>query len=103
MTDTTIIAAQYKTMAEIKSANKLAGYYFFERASMRFFDSCVESGVYQGRYFVTSEQFHGSQGSEPRKYTVRVCGPDGDIDTVGEFQGYRTKQDAVAAIRRLPR
>lgn len=93
----------YSTMAEIKAANKEAGFYFFERDTMRFFDSRVESKrPLRGRYFITSEQFHGSDGySAPRAYTVREIDSNGNIDTVGEFQQFATYQDARSFIDTL--
>lgn len=74
----------------IKYANRTAGHYYFERSTMRFFNSRVLSRVYEGPggvYFVTSEQFHGSSGvSKPRRYTVRKFHPDtADISTFGPF------------------
>lgn len=72
------------TIADIKAANHVKGGHFFDRSSMRFFDSKILSTVYQGVggvFFVTSEQFHGSRGyTAPRKYTVRQFYPEsGDI------------------------
>ena len=74
---------------------------FFDRATMRFFNSKLHS-VYPGNgvsCFVTSEQFVPSQGAPfPRKYTVkkiRGC----KIDTVGEFQQYGNVSDARAAAK----
>ena len=78
------------TVSEIKAANAAAGYYFFSRDTMKFFRSRVGATVYEGRggiYYVTSEQFVGSDGSSgPRRFTVRQFNPDcGDINTVGPF------------------
>ena len=59
------------TMADIRYANRSKGFHFFDRATMRFFDSRVVSAPYHGTggcFFITSEQFHGSGGySAPRK------------------------------------
>ena len=69
---------------EIKKANRLAGQHFFDFDTLRFFDSVVEPYVYQGpggTFFLTSEQFHGSSGSAPRKWTVRQFTPDGRCKT----------------------
>jgi hypothetical protein len=77
------------TIAEIKQANYAAGQHFFERSTMRFFSSTVLPYVYNGPggiFFVTSEQFHGSQGSAPRRYTVRQFMPEtAEIKTFGPF------------------
>ena len=91
-----------RTMAEIRAANRAAGYYFFERDTMRFFDSRIETrgNAIGGRFFITSEQFHGSNNFHgPRLFTVREAKPSGDIDTVGKFQAYTTIEAARAAAR----
>lgn len=94
--------SEYATISDIKEANKAIGQYFFEPATMRFFSSKLASRtVYGGRYFLTSEQFVGSDGyAAPRKYTIRAC-YDGKIDTVGDFQQYQTIEEARAAVREL--
>ena len=50
-------------------------------------------------YFVTSEQF---DYRSPRLYTVRVCNLEtGDVDTIDEFQGYRSRSTADRRARWL--
>ena len=77
------------------------GSHFFDRDTMRFFNSKLHS-VYPGNgisCFVTSEQFVPSQGSpSPRKYTVKKI-KGCKIDTVGEFQKYSFIDDARAAAK----
>lgn len=92
---------RYQTVADVRAANKAAGRYFFERATMRFFQSRIESTLYGGRYFITSEQCPGV--GHARLYSVREALPDGEIGTVGEFQQYRHIEDAREAARRLAR
>jgi hypothetical protein len=82
--------------------------YFFEPATMRFFDSRLPAHGYRAIdgavYFYTSEQFHGSFGSAPRYYTVRRLNPvTKSIDTVGEFQAFDTAHAANLEARRLAR
>ncbi len=89
----------FKTIAEVRAANKAAGHHFFERSTMRFFDSAVESALYGGRFFVTSEK--GPVAESVRRYTVREAFPDGKVSTSGAFQAYRTLEDAREALRRL--
>lgn len=76
--------------------------HWFSPATMRFFSSRVAqtATLHNGKaYFVSSEQF---RYDSPRFYTIRVCDMrTGDIDTVGEFQQYRSSQQAKAAIRQL--
>lgn len=64
--------------------------HYFEAGTMRFFRSRVLSDCFEGKtevYFVTSEQFRGSDGvCAPRKYTVRAYNPETDnIRTVPPF------------------
>lgn len=101
---------QKMTLAELKAYHSGSGGYFFTRGAMRFFDSRIVRSVYPGAagwYFVTSEQFHPSEGpAHPRKFTIRYMTPDGDINTAKDedgqgFQKYRTAADARAEIRRL--
>ena len=89
------------TMADVRAANRDAGFYFFDRGSMQSFDSTVGRTLYGGRYFITSDQFHGGGIRGPRLYTVREVRPDGSIETVGELQQFETNASAVAEIKRL--
>src|ERR1700689_5396413 len=95
------------TIADIKQANRAAGWHFFERATMRFFGSKILPYAYcgpNGVYFVTSEQFHPSQGQPmPRKYTVRRFNPEtADVDTIGKFN-YQSRQTAREVAKQLAR
>lgn len=91
------------TITEIKSLAMSSGSHFFDADTLRFFSSRVSSRVHVGVsgrrvYFVTSEQYDTGY---VRKYTVRkihVC--NGRIDTVGEFQAYRTSAQAHGAASR---
>jgi len=95
------------TIGNIKYANKQAGFYWFEPATLRFFASRIGRNVYQGAggiYFVSSEQFTESSGyTLGRKYTVRQFNPEtGDVDTVGEFNKL-SRSTAVREAQRLAR
>lgn len=96
------VRPRYRTIEDIQRRNRAAGFYFFEPATMRFFSSRVQSSIYvakDGRaYFVTSER--GTWPGARRLYTVRVAELSGDINTVGEFQGYQTGRAAHAAARK---
>lgn len=70
--------------------------HFFSPGAMRFFNSRVCSDVFptkNGAYFITSEKF---DYKSPRLYTVRFFDLNDDIKTVGEFQGFETKAQAVS-------
>jgi hypothetical protein len=91
----------YRTMDDVIAANKSVGGHWFDRDTMRFFKTRIESGAvalhtedcHKAR-FITSEK--GPDGV--RKYSIREAQPDGSIDTVGEFQQYRTRDAARAAL-----
>ena len=93
MNDTT---TPYATMADVRAANKEAGMNWFSKDSMQFFDSRVETVLYRGRYFITSEQDH--HGGAPRTFTVRYAQDDGDILTIGGFGEHATLTAAMNAM-----
>jgi hypothetical protein len=93
--------AGFRTMAEIRAANKAAGMHYFDPKTMKFFASKIEGGPYGGHYFVTSEKT--GFDSRKRAYTVRKAEADGSIVTVGEFLGFAHKEDAVDHARALAR
>lgn len=77
--------------------------HFFDRSAMRFFKSRVADIGYKNIvtnliYFVTSEKF---DYNTPRLYTVRVLKLDGSIETVNEFQRYKSSNGAHGAAKRL--
>lgn len=90
----------YKTIEEIKEANKAIGHYFFNPNTMKAWASRVLSTVYGGRYFVTSEL---NYDKTKRVYTVREC-IDGDCHTVefnSEKYGNLTKAKAIKLAKKL--
>ena len=86
----------------VKQTNRRAGRYFFSPGATRFFRSRYPNYAYRvgnRAYFVTSEQF---DDHSPRLFTVRVCDmTTGEVDTVGEFQEYRTRYLAGKAVKEL--
>lgn len=88
---------KFFTMDDVRRANERAGHHWFEPETMRFFRSRVGETLYGGRYFVSSEK--GPDGS--RRYSVREAKADGSISTVGEFQGFPNRRQAIAAIRSI--
>ena len=87
----------YKSIDEIKRANKEKGHHFFDSDTMRFFRSRILSYI-EENYFITSEKF--DDGS-PRVYTVRIALEDGTIHSVSEFQQFKTIAQAKAFIKKL--
>lgn len=89
----------FNTIAEIKRLNALMGRHFFTPKTMRFFDSRVESCIYTGNFFITSEKKSFSNNN--RKYTVRQVRSNGTIETRGEFGDYKSFGKAVAFVEEL--
>lgn len=87
----------YTTMDDVQVANRAIGNHWFDRSTMRFFKTRIESRLIAGHRFVTSEQ--GPDGR--RRYSIRDAQPDGTIDTVGEFQGYGSKKAAMVDILKV--
>ena len=70
-------------MFQLIRHNTYAGNHFFSLDAMRFFSSRIQSTPpYKGRVFVTSERF---SCNTPRRYTVRVIDPCGNIETIAPF------------------
>jgi len=87
-----------QTMADVRRNNKEAGGYWFSPDTMRFFRCRIESKLIRGKFFVTSEQ---AGDDHPRLYSIRKYNPEThDIDTVGDFQAFKTRQDALDAIKK---
>lgn len=77
----------FQGMTDVKRANREAGYFFFNRDTLAFFGSKVESSLYDGRVFITSEWdgFDSRDLGYPRGrrvFTVREAHADGHIRTV---------------------
>lgn len=100
------VKPRYRTLEDIRRRNARSGGHWFSSENMRFFGSRIQSSIYvakDGRaYFVSSERDAAGRWwrQARRLYTVRVAELSGDINTVGEFQGYQTGRAAHAAARK---
>ena len=79
--------------------------HWFDKGTMRFFASRLAQTGYENEqsgevFFVTSEQ-DKFRDTNPRLYSVRVQRATGEIDTIGEFQGYSSRRVADREARRL--
>lgn len=88
----------FKTITQIKIANKNAGFHFFDRKTLKFFNSKVESRVIRGNLFITSERF---DATTPRRFTVRAAMVTGAIKTVGGCMQHATLESAKEACKAL--
>ncbi|HEY6021303.1 MAG TPA: hypothetical protein VIY48_15780 [Candidatus Paceibacterota bacterium] len=84
----------FNSIEDVKEAHKAAGGHWFDKDSMKFFNSIVYPELIQhpeGAYFISSERF---DSGSPRLFTVRFASFDGSIATVGEFMGFGSKDNA---------
>lgn len=87
----------YKSILQMKRKNKALGKFWFSRGAKDFFNSEIESKIFHGQYFITSERF---DLSEPKRYTIRRCDVCGSISTVrGGFREYATLAEAIEIIK----
>jgi hypothetical protein len=88
----------FNNITEVKKANKEKGQHFFSKDALAFFGSKVFPELYTvaGRqFFITAED---NFNRTKKSYTIREALPDGDIQTVGEFLGYESKEQATFNI-----
>ena len=71
------------TMADVKQANKNAGYYFFSKDTMRFFGTRIVSTLYKNNTFITTD-YTGFERNN-RAYSVRVFHPETGIVNTAKF------------------
>lgn len=88
--------SNFKRIDDIRAANFALGHHWFSPDTLRFFSSRIGKTVYGGRFFITSEQYNDNA---PRLYSIREAKPNGAIETVGEFQGYATREAAIMAVQ----
>lgn len=82
----------FNSLKEIKDLNARMGFYFFDKGWMDLMHSSIESRVLYGRFFITRERnFNGSQYF----FSIREALPDGRIKSIGGFQQFESKEDAI--------
>ena len=92
------------TMADVKQANKDAGYYFFSRDTMQFFGTRIVSALYKNNTFITSDYTDFERNN--RAYSVRVFHPEtGIVDTAKFSDGQSTfnKFSTIESAREFAR
>ena len=91
-------------MANVKQANKDAGYYFFSRDTMQFFGTRIVSALYKNNTFITSDYTDFERNN--RAYSVRVFHPEtGIVDTAKFPDGKSTfnKFSTIESAREFAR
>ena len=91
-------------MADVKQANKDAGYYFFSKDTMRFFGTRIVSALYKNNTFITTDYTDFERNN--RAYSVRVFHPEtGIVDTAKFPDGKSTfnKFSTIESAREFAR
>ena len=82
-------------ISEVKAIVRSNGYHFFDKDTMKYCGTRIETSVFKNGCYVTSEDnFYKTK----RLYTVRRFNGK-SIDTIGDFQQYKTKESAREAAR----
>lgn len=98
-----------KTLSDIKAAAEKHGSHWFDRDTMKFFNTKLQSKVHPmvdtgDILFVTSERM---DAYHPRRYSIRRAyfdeGGRFQIRTIGDFQEYATAGEAHSAAKLLAR
>lgn len=90
-------------ISTVKSANKAAGLHFFDKDTIRFFNSKIQPVAYTKdgltAYFISSEQM---DYNSPRKYSIRKSDlKTGVTGTVGEFGEFSSVTEANQALKKI--
>ena len=81
---------RFRNLKEVKKVCGLSGSLWFSPEAMKRFDGKIESGIIEGCFFITSEEFPNRQ----RYFSVRKANSDGTIGTVSGFGEFEKKKDA---------
>ena len=86
-------------MQEAIKKYQSTGKHFFDEDTIEFWGTKLESDLFDNRCFVTSEDdFYKTK----RLFTVRQFSEKYDAtETIGEFQQYQTKEEAVEAAKEI--
>lgn len=91
-------AERITTIAQLKALNQKNGNCWFDKSSMSFFGTKIESEVIQGEYFITSDK-RGFDDDLGRGFTIRRFNLDGSIRReIGELGQYDSKSEALSAL-----
>jgi hypothetical protein len=85
-------------MADVRKANREAGCHWFDKETMEFWKTRIESKLLKGGYFISSEEEWTFDGREGRRlYSARLAKPDGRVSTIASLLS--SKEKAWKAIK----
>jgi hypothetical protein len=90
---------QFTSIPAVKAAFKAEGDNWFDKGTMEWWHSKIESDLIGGQFFITSEQ---REPDTERKFSVRkvIRAKAGNlsVDTIGEFHSHETLAQARQAL-----
>lgn len=86
----------FASVADVRAANRHMGNHFFDRKTMQEFGTKIESTLYAGALFITSEKSWSEIG---RHYTVRYVVPTGAVFTLEGASQLKTIDQARSIAR----
>jgi hypothetical protein len=95
---------EFKTMTEYRKHCKENGSHWFDRDTMNFFGSRIETHLKGGRWFIESQD--GGFHDEPRVYILRYIAHEKDsrgYSPIEKFASFATRADALGAFKAIPR
>lgn len=87
---------RFKSIEEVRKKNLESGYYFFSDATFKSRDSIIESEVYDGRFFIISDEVP----QYGRIYKIWEASVIGRI-MPADVESYQTLEEAVVAVKEL--
>jgi hypothetical protein len=85
------------SIKSMKARNKAAGFHWFDKAAMRFFNTAIETVPNKDYIFITSDYM---DDPAEKRYTLRWFDPQtSKVETLGDFQAYETIEQARQARR----
>lgn len=87
----------YKTIAEVRAANKSTNHFFFSRDTMRFWQTRIHGGLRRGRFFITPED---NYDRSRRQFSIREALEDGTIKTprAGRYSTLEAAREALKGL-----
>ena len=90
----------YNNIHEIIAEATKAGSHFFDKSSMRWFNSRIYPKIYGGCYFITSEK-DDMRPTHRRAWSVRKYNGGRAIDDIGNFCEFNSLAEAVKAVKKI--
>lgn len=83
------------TISEMKELNKQKGGHWFDKGSMNFFNTQIETQPNKENIFITSDRMNYD---DPKKYSLRWFNSEThDVVTLGDFNSYQSLDSAREA------